>query len=633
MLQSVPMSLEDRQPRMLHRVVSAALVLATAALATSCTERAPEVQVVNHSFGRPHEVVMTHLDLDLTVDFDRERLGGTATIDIENKTGAGEVVLDTWELNITRVTLDDGSEAQYSLGEVVGTLGRPLVVPIHGDTKRLTVHYETTDGARALQWLSREQTRDKKHPFLLTQSQTIHARSWIPCQDAPGVRFTYSAQVRVPPGLVALMSARNGTEKAADGVYTFDMPQAIPAYLLALAVGDIVFRPLSERCGIYAEPSFADACAYEFADLERMMQVAEQLYGPYRWERYDAIVLPPSFPFGGMENPRLTFLTPTLIAGDRSLTSTLAHELAHSWSGNLVTNESWGDFWLNEGFTTYFERRIMEELYGRDVTEMHALLGVDDLKEEIDEFGDESDKTKLLRDLTGSDPDEELMTTPYEKGYLFLRLLEEAVGRERWDAFLREYFDTYAFRSMTTERFVEYMTRELYGGDDSQLRALHVDEWLNGTGLPNNAPQPRSGRFAAVDEQVAAWNTGAPAATLRVDGWSTQEWDHFLTHVDPEISAARLADLDATFDLAHRNAELQRSWFLLVIDNHWEPGLPAVEDYLRSVGRGWLIRPLYQKLSTTDWGRDYAARVYRETRPGYHSLTRSSIDRILEWSE
>lgn len=590
-----------------------------------------DVTAHSQSFARPNEVITTHLDLDLRVDFERQQLTGTAAFDLENKSGADLLYLDTFGLEIRRVVLDDGTDTSFTLGDSVPLLGRPLRIAIGPGTRRITVHYETTANARALQWLAPAQTRDHKHPFLYTQSEPIHARSWVPCQDVPSVRFTYRARIVVPPGLLALMSASNTTQKNPAGVYEFEMPQPIPAYLLALAIGDIDHRAISPRCGVYAEPSLVEAAAWEFADMERMMEEAEALYGPYRWDRYDVIVLPPSFPYGGMENPRLTFATPILVAGDRSLVSTIAHELAHSWSGNLVTNASWEDFWVNEGFTTYFERRIMERLYGRDVSEMHALLGLDDMREELAELGDDAPTTALHVDLHGLDPDEALGTAPYEKGYLFLRLLEESAGREAWDDFLRQYFDEYAFQSMTTAVFLDNVREKLFGGDATRMRELRVDEWVYEPGLPANAPVPRSNRFAAVDQQVAAWDAGTAAGDLVVDGWVSQEWDYFLTHIKPQMTAERLADLDTTFGFAKRNGELQRSWYLLVIQNDWQPGFAALEEFLLTVGRRWLIRPLYTRLAQSDQGRQFARRVYQAARPGYHALTANTIDTILDW--
>ncbi|MEP7271502.1 MAG: M1 family aminopeptidase/hydrolase, partial [Acidobacteriota bacterium] len=386
-----------------------------------------------HSYSNPDKVKVTHVDLDLEVLFDRKVLKGTATHRLERvaaSAAAPALLLDTRGLVIEKAeTSSDGTTfqpAEFSLGTANAILGAPLEIKLPAAATTVRVTYESTPGAAGLQWLEPPQTAGKKHPYLFTQSEPILARSWIPLQDTPGVRQTYAARIRTPVGLRAVMSAENDPNAAPNGEYRMRMTQAIPSYLIALAVGDIAFRSLGQRTGVYAEPSVVDAAAREFADTEKMVETGEKLYGPYRWERYDILVLPPSFPLGGMENPRLTFATPTVIAGDKSLVSLIAHELAHSWSGNLVTNATWSDFWLNEGFTTYFERRIIEEVYGRPRAEMEAVLGRQDLERELKEMDDRDEL--LVVDLAGRDPDDGLTHVPYEKGALFLRQLEETWG-------------------------------------------------------------------------------------------------------------------------------------------------------------------------------------------------------------
>ncbi len=491
-----------------------------------------------HSFANISEVVVTNLDLDVRVDFDKKQIAGKATLSINNKTGARRLLLDTRDLAIEKVTLGkDERAAKFSLGGEVKYMGRPLEIEIAPDTKEVNVYYATSPQAAAVQWLDPAQTAGKKRPFLFTQSQAILARSWVPCQDTPSVRQTYRARVQTPPDLLAVMSAKNGTKKDPDGIYNFEMPQPIPSYLLALAVGDIEFRSLGPRSGVYAEPSVVERAAYELADIEKMMAAAESLYGPYRWERYDVIVLPPSFPFGGMENPRLTFATPTILAGDRSLVSLIAHELAHSWSGNLVTNSTWDDFWLNEGFTVYFENRIMEAIAGREYSEMLSELGLQDLLSTIKELGPTSADTKLRLDLTGRDPDEGVSDIAYQKGYFFLRMLEENVGRARWDAFLKKYFETHAFQSMTTESFLQYLRKNLIMNDTALEKRLNIDAWVFGPGLPANAPKVQSKEFARVESQVKAYLAGKPARSLATTGWTSHHWQHFLRKLPAQAQA------------------------------------------------------------------------------------------------
>jgi leukotriene-A4 hydrolase len=586
-----------------------------------------------HSFARPDEVVVKHLALDLSVDFERQQLTGSAKLDIENRSGARELVLDTNGLSIAKVTLDSGAEGKFSLGEPKKYLGRALTIAIGPETRSLTIDYASSPDAAAVQWLSPLQTAGGKQPFLFTQSQAILARTWVPCQDTPGVRMTYEATIRVPRGLLAVMSAENPTGTNAEGVYRFRMPQPIPSYLLALAVGDMGFCSLGRNCGVYAEKPMVEKSAWELADTQRMIDAAEALYGPYRWGQYDILVLPPSFPFGGMENPRLTFATPTILAGDRSLVSLVAHELAHSWSGNLVTNATWNDFWLNEGFTVYFERRIMESVFGRHYSEMLARLGMQDLEATVKELGPDTHDTHLFLDLTGRDPDEAANKLAYEKGYFLLRLIEETVGREAFDAFLRDYFDRHAFQSMTTEAFVDDVRRNLLSKHPGSEERIGLRAWVHGPGIPPNAPQPKSDAFEKVEEQVRAFEGGAPATQLKTDGWSTHEWIHFLRALPKSLTFDQMAQLDKTFKFtASGNSEILHEWLLQSIQHDYQPAYGVLEKFLLAQGRRKFLKPLYEKLTESKEGRARALEIYEKARPTYHSVSRGSIDKILQWT-
>jgi leukotriene-A4 hydrolase len=577
-----------------------------------------------HSFARPDEAVVRHLALDLDVDFDRQRLTGTAVLNIETTGEARELVLDTNGLTINSVSID-GTAATFSLGDKKPHLGAPLIIAITPATRVVRIEYASAPDAAAVQWLSKEQTAGKEHPFLFTQSQAILARTWVPIQDSPGIRITYDATVRVPKGLVAVMSAENATDVSEDGVYRFRMPQAIPPYLLALAVGDLAFRPLGHHTGVWAEKPMIDASAYELADTPKMVEAAERLYGPYRWGQYDVLVLPPSFPFGGMENPRLTFATPTILAGDRSLVNLVAHELAHSWSGNLVTNATWNDFWLNEGFTVYFERRIMEEISGRDYSEMLALLGRQDLESTVAELPERD--THLFLDLAGRDPDDAATKLPYEKGYFLLRLIEETVGRAAWDRFLRDYFDRHAFQSMTTDGFVT----ELKSAFPKLGEKVDVNVWIHGPGIPANASVVQSDAFQKVEAQVEAFEKGTHAASLATKGWSTHEWIHFLRHLPKGLTLAQMTDLDAAFGFTSSgNSEILHEWLLQAIDHKYEPAYDALERFLLRQGRRKFLKPLYQKLAETPEGLQRARAIYAKARPMYHAVSYKTIDQILK---
>ncbi|HEX6369626.1 MAG TPA: M1 family metallopeptidase [Longimicrobium sp.] len=588
-----------------------------------------------HSFARPEEARVTHVALDLRADFATKTLEGTATLDVQAAPGADEIVLDTRGLDIQRVTDGAGVELPWEFGAADSVLGRPLVVGVP-QGRKIVIRYRTSPDAGALQWLTPEQTAGKRHPFLFSQGQAILTRTWIPTQDSPGIRQSYDARITVPAELTAVMSADMLTPQgeAAPGgrAFRFRLDTPVPPYLIALAVGDLAFRATGPRTGVWTEPSTLDRAAYELAELERFVDAAEALYGPYRWGRYDVLVLPPSFPFGGMENPRLTFATPTILAGDRSLVSLIAHELAHSWSGNLVTNATWSDFWLNEGFTTYFENRIMEALYGPERAAMLASLGWQHLQTAIEDAGGPgAADTRLHIDLAGRDPDAGMTEIPYEKGATFLRTLEQAVGRARWDAYLRSYFDRHAFQPMTTERFLEDLRANLIRGDAELERRLMLDEWVGGTGVPANAVRRESGAFTRVEAQAQRFVAGTPAAQLATQQWSTQEWQHFLGALPQGLTTAQLADLDRAFRLSEQgNSEILFAWLQMAVRHRYEPALPALERFLTSQGRRKFVRPLFASLMAQgEWGQAHARRIYRIARPGYHPVTSGSVDEIV----
>lgn len=586
-----------------------------------------------HSYARPAKAVVTHLDLTMDVNFDQKRIQGTAAYDVEVAQGANRIVFDTRNLDIQSVWVDSTETRNWWLGPDKPYMGVPLEVEVTSETKKVTIEYATTDGAEALQWLNPQQTAGKEHPFLFTQSQAVLARTWLPCQDSPGIRYTYDAHVTVPSDLLALMSASNPTEVDSSGEYHFHMEQPIPSYLMALAVGHLEFASIGSRTGVYAEPSMVEASAYEFADMQKMLESAEKLYGPYAWDRYDVIVLPPSFPFGGMENPRLTFATPTILAGDRSLTALVAHELAHSWSGNLVTNSTWNDFWLNEGFTVYFERRIMEDVYGKDYANMLATLGRQDLDRELTALANVPNDTKLKLDLADRDPDDGMSDIAYEKGYLLLRTIEESLGRQKFDQFLKKYFDENAFKTMTTEQFLERLKQELMDGSEEKYTELQIEEWVYQPGLPSNCVTINSTLFAQVDSQLQVFMNGTAPTALDTARWTTHQWLHFLRNMPDSITLTQMATLDKAFGFtATGNSEIAAEWFVLAIHHGYDAANPAIEKFLVDVGRRKFLSPIYQALVSADPSMERARMIYEKARPNYHSVSTHTLDALLKVS-
>jgi leukotriene-A4 hydrolase len=574
-----------------------------------------------HSFANPESVKVTHLSLDLTVDFTNKVLVGTAQLDFQRvEENATKLILDTRNLTIESVTAA-GKAVNFDLAKTDSFLGAGLTIDIPADVGSVVISYQTSPKASGVQWLTPEQTAGKKHPFLFTQAQAIHARSFIPLQDSPQVRMTYQATIRTPKELLAVMSASNEPDTPRDGVYEFSMPQPIPAYLIALAVGDLHFKSMGERTGIYSENGILDAAAAEFSDTESMLIATEKAFGPYSWERYDLLILPPSFPFGGMENPRLSFITPTVIAGDKSLVALIAHELAHSWSGNTVTNATWRDLWLNEGFTTYLTYRIMQMIYGDERFEMEAVLGRQDLQADIDSLP--ANDQIMAIDLRGRDPDDVFSNIPYEKGALFLRELEHKVGRENFDKFLLGYFEKFAFKSITTDQFVSYLEQTLLKVHSAKLSKQRIEQWIFQPGIPDGAPVPKSDAFSVVDQARDDWLAGnIQANEIDSEKWVVHQWLYFLNNMPEKLNQEQLADLDDTFSLTKsKNNEIAHSWLLISVNNWYQPAFKRLHDYLTSIGRNKLVKPLYKALSQTPKGKVMAQKAFAEAKAGYHPLT------------
>ena len=576
-----------------------------------------------HSQSEPDRIVVTHLALELTVDFAARTLAGTARLSLhKSDLNAKTVVLDTEDLAIASV-IDCASKAKldFQLGPPVKVLGRALTIEA-GTSGCIEIAYQTSPTARALLWVDPSGTLGKQHPMLFTQSQAILARTWIPLQDTPGVRFTYDATIHVPPGQWALMSAENPQRVSRDGSYTFRMNQPIPSYLMALAVGDFAFQAIGKRTGVYAEPALVGAAAKEFVEVDAMMAAAEELYGPYRWDRYDMLVLPPSFPFGGMENPKLTFLTPTVIAGDRSLVDLIAHELAHSWSGNLVTNATWNDFWLNEGFTTYVERRIMAKLRGPDYDAIQWTLSEKELREALAKYKDTDPVTFLALHQTAADePDDVPGTVAYEKGSLLLHAMELAFGRDKLDTFLRKRFDRLAFQSSDTETFEADANAELFGKKNV---GWTLAPWLHAGGIPAGLP-PQTSKIVAEVEALAA------RVALPPQGWTTAQWTIYLSAIPDTATPAQLAALDAVFHLTQGNAEILMHWLPHLIQANVRTAVPVIESYLSTVGRLRMVRPVYAALMAGDDAWKALARgVYAKAKDLYHPITREAIGALVK---
>jgi len=592
------------------------------------------------SYANTDAFLTQHVSLDLDVDFESRSLRGSVVLRMQVKDDSVDtLILDTRDITIESVAFIDeagaAASASYELGEHDDSKGSPLIITVpesvdRSSDVRVRIEYETSPDASALQWLPAELTAGGKHPMMFSQSQSVHARSWVPLQDTPAVRVTYDAVIRTPRELLAVMSANNDPLTPRQGVYRFDMPQPIPSYLLAIAVGNLYFAPLGEDTGVYTEPELLDASVYEFANTQEMLDVAVQQFGPYQWGRYDLLVLPPSFPFGGMENPRLSFLTPSLLAGDRSLVSVVAHELAHSWSGNLVTNATWRDSWLNEGVTSYLESRLMEIIYDKDRVDEERVLSYEELLGNFEDVPLE--RQWLAPRLDSGDADDVQGTIHYHKGQLFLQHLENGFGRQRFDEFLFQYFEDFAFKTITTEVFLDYLEDELLDPNPGVISRAQVEVWMYQPGLPDDAPIPSSTTLTHAAELAAAWSVGeASLDDLPVGQWSPQAMIHFINSLPADLCAAKLAQLDLELGLSDSgNAEIARTWFIQVANRRFEPAYPKLEAHLNRYGRARLVSPIYGALAENGQDAELAKLMFASARGKYHPFTINHIARKLQ---
>jgi len=620
-----------------------------AAAAASSAGESPEVTAYDpahdyFSFANTREFTTRHLDLALQVDFEASQLRGQATLHMRRiQPAASQVILDSRALVVESVQLlQDANEPGgepidlgYTFGESDPIRGEPLIIDLPAASPfpeefQLRIGYHTGRGASALMWLGPELTAGKKYPFMFTQSQSIHARSWIPLQDTPGMRITYSATVSTPPELLAVMSADNDPLAERDGLYYFEMPQAIPSYLLALAVGNVFFESFGEDTGVYAEPEILQAAAFEFADTQAMLDVAENLYGPYQWGRYDLLILPPSFPFGGMENPRLSFITPSVIAGDRSLTSVIAHELAHSWSGNLVSNATWRDIWLNEGTTSYLEGRLMEVLYGKERTDEERLLSYQSLLEDLNTVP--ANMQALAPRFDSGDPDEGQGGLQYSKGQLMLENLEAAFGREIFDAYMAGYFSHFAMQSITSEQFLDYIDANLLQKYPGIYSREQVEQWLYEPGLPTNAVPPVSQALDRVAADAVSWSKGeVPTDEIPFAEWSPQAKVYFIKALPRDLTTEQLLELDQAFGFSQTgNAEIAVAWFTQVALRRFEPAYEPMSSHLGKYGRTRLVKPVYEGLVKNGEDAELARTIFAEKSTGYHPLTVAAIQPLLQ---
>jgi leukotriene-A4 hydrolase len=580
-----------------------------------------------HSYANLAQGRISHIDFRIQADFEAHILKIEADYQLAEPV-SGSLFLDTSKINL-EAAYTNGQPIRYEFDQQDELLGERLHLGGLENASSFTLRFATVPEARALQWLPAAQTAGGEHPFLYSQCYAIHARSVFPCQDTPSVRFTFTAEVEVPKALTAVMAAEQvGVEERGESrVFRFKMPQPIPSYLFAIGAGDLVFRELGPRTRVYAEPEIIESAAWEFAENEAKIVEAEKLLGPYLWGRYDLLILPPSFPYGGMENPRLTFLTPTVILGNRGQTHLITHELAHAWTGNLVTNATWEDFWLNEGWTTYAETRITEILEGVDIAALIAVYDEQRLIKEIERVGVESQLSQLKVPSEGRDPDTTVTIIPYYKGCFFLKECEYVVGRERFDAFIQKYTGTYQFQSLTTEDFLDFLKGEL----PEVFEKVNVQEWAYGPGLTQKRSKPKSALYDDVRQTVEAYKQGTRPTREQVADWHRYQIQSFLQMLPKQIPVEDCKYLEEILELKSKNdAGHYMHFYVICIASGYQEILPSIEEYIGRIGRLIFLEAIFRAMIATDWAKPHARRILEDVRERHHKITVHVINTLLE---
>ncbi|XP_045502031.1 leukotriene A-4 hydrolase isoform X2 [Colias croceus] len=596
------------------------------------------------SHSRPELAIIKHVDLKLNVDFENKQLSGIADLTINALDNINELILDSSDITIESIETEDGKSLEYRLDNPVPNYGSKLTIPLAEpatvDQKiKIRIKYKTSPTATALQWLDAKQTSGKKYPYMFSQCQPIHARSILPCQDSPAVKFTYNAEVTAPEPFTVLMSAIRGDSNST--TYTFRQPVPIPSYLLAIAVGVLESRELGPRSHVWSEKEEIERSAWEFANTEKYLQAAEKLCGPYQWSQYDLLVLPPSFPYGGMENPCLTFVTPTLLAGDRSQADVIVHEIMHSWTGNLVTNRNFEHFWLNEGFTVFLERKVGASLIedkeeAKRSRDFSSLLGLQELDETVHQLGVDNALTRLVVNLTNVHPDDAFSTVPYEKGSLFLRYLEDLFGGpEVFDDFLRSYLNKFQRQSIDTEQFKAHLFE--YFKENEALKKVDWETWLHKSGMPPVIPAYDTSMTKAVtDLRAKISNVKTTFDYNDIMTFTPQQIINFLQDlIDGDaLPVDRLQKMGDTYKIAtSKNTEITYRWLRLCIKSRDESKINEILQFVNSQGRMKYVRPIYRDLYAWEAMRQRAIDNFLENEQYMMHVSAYTLRKDLHLSE
>ncbi|RLV94466.1 Leukotriene A-4 hydrolase [Spathaspora sp. JA1] len=593
-----------------------------------------------------------HTNLTLEVDFEKKVLTGTVEYDLINKNKSDSVILDTASLDILEVKVNSKA-TPFELAPAVPIYGSALsiAIPPTTDNVKIEIDFRTTSKCTAIQFIAGD-----TGPYVFSQCQAIHARSLFPCFDTPGSKSPYTFTAKSPSACT--MSGRPRASNNEPGVYHFDQPIPIPSYLVSITSGNLLKAPIGPRSDVYCEEPNLKACQWEFEkDMENYLQIAESLIFDYEWERFDSLVLPSSFPYGGMEIPNMTQLTPTLICGDRTQTKVMAHELAHSWSGNLVTNCSWEHFWMNEGWTVYIERRILGAIaakeknsveYGEQVRHFNMILGWNGLVESVN--GMPPRFTKLVWDLQGQDPDDAFSKIPYEKGFFFLFHLETKLGGLKdFDPFIKHYFKKFRYQSLNSGQFVATLY-EFYEplGKKDVLDSIDWDTWLFKEGVPEYPKFDTTLAdqvYSLVDKWVQYVEKGGvfPFSEADVANFEGEQEMLFLETLIEKFKT--LSSEQLTSELIRRfpcvypkysasgNGEFISLWNELLITfgkyNSNDEVVQKFASWLGSVGRMKYVRPGY-KLLISGVSLEFARETFAKYEQNYHPICHAMVKKDLQ---
>ncbi|KAJ6459517.1 peptidase family M1-domain-containing protein [Mycena sanguinolenta] len=623
------------------------------------------------------QVASEHISFDWSVDFKAQNLSGSATHRMNVLVDdVKEAIFDTGDLQVTGAEVN-GSAAAYDLKPKHEVMGSALHVSLPKGLKSktsvdVTVFYKTTKDCAALQWLDKEQTQGKQFPYLFSQCQPIYARTLAPVQDSPSVKITYSAKVAsvLPALLSAIRVSPPSDGPAHDGkvigedvvVYTYDQPVPIPSYLIAIACGNVRYRPFPQfedkqwKTGVWAEPELIDAAYWEFSeDTARFLAAEEKIVIPYKFGVYDLLVLPPSFPYGGMENACLSFLTPTLLTGDRTLVDVVVHEATHSWFGNGVTHAHASHFWLNEGWTTYMERLLLQELHSPPERGFSYIIGAKALRDDLANYSDKPQYQRLVIDFEfGEDPDDAYSRIPYDKGSNLILHLEQTLGG--LDVFLpyvKNYVQTFIGKSITTEQWKAHLYDffSKNGGPEKikLLDGVDWNAWFYGEGLELPVKMTydetlAQASYALADRWDAARSTTANATTFKksdLDGFNANQIVVFLERLQslPPLPLEHIKHLGTLYALSSTpNAEVRLRFYALALS---PPTSEAAAHFVGEAGR-WVVgddgtgvikgrmkfcRPIFKAVFEVD--KTLALDIWAKNKEGFHPIAKKLIDKDL----